>query len=101
MKTRAEMEAKFGKFSDERWEAHVKRCKEISEYIEKNYEEPARLSFDELNSAEYGTRVVDKNGNVYVKGQHELPWKCGDNRYSSLFLGKMKKGGVCLLREDI
>ena len=34
MKTRAEMEAKFGKFSDEKWEAFLERCREIEKYLE-------------------------------------------------------------------
>ena len=52
----------------------------------------------ELNACKLGTKVIDVNGNVYTKGQHELPWKCEDNRYSSVYLANHLRGGVQLVK---
>lgn len=56
------------------------------------------MTFNELLTCKLGTKVIDTNGNVYIKGQHELPWKNEDNRYSSIYLANHLKGGVQVVK---
>lgn len=46
------------------------------------------MTVSELVKAKLGTKVIDKNGRTYTKGQHELPWKSGDDRFSSTYLAQ-------------
>lgn len=56
------------------------------------------MTINELTSVKLGTKVIDNNGKVYVKGQHDLPWKSGDDRYSSYYLANCLRGGVQIVK---
>ena len=60
------------------------------------------ISGSELHKAPLGTKLIDANGRIYVKGKHyETPWKSGDDRYSSWYLANASKLNVRYLEDNL
>ena len=78
------------------WKENEQACGDIP--INESLNES--ISGNELHKAPLGTKIIDANGRIYVKGQHELPWKSGDDRYSSRYLANTSKLNIRYLEDS-
>lgn len=69
--------------------------------VPEGYSVGERMGVSALTAAPLGTRVIDRNGVMYIKGQDELPWRRadGNGRASSTILAQ-SLGARRLIEEE-